>query len=270
MISCIASVMNRTDRVLPMLRSWSKLTEIGEFIIVDWSSTVPIINNPEIKAELENNKRLKIIRVEGQKYFYRGLAWNLAYQHTNPINKILLKLDIDYLNINSKWMKSLIIKDAQLFDYFITGCSKFYESSLGFLLINKKDFNKGYNENALPIWGYEDNDLIERLQKNEDYKSLDRHSSGSWSGLQRIIFFNISEYIFHMPHNFYADADNLLCLRAQGISKWGMASKNKEIFKNQPDWEPVKYKTIENSRNYIRLECLDNEKLENQIKLYTS
>jgi hypothetical protein len=265
MISCIIAVKDRNDRLETMLRSWLTMKEIGDFVIVDWSSQVPIINSPVIQKELEN-KRIKILRVEGQRYFYRCLAWNLAYQYTNPINRILLKLDVDYININSNWVKSLRIKDRQLFDYFITGSSEFYESSLGFLLINKRDFNKGYNENALPIWGHEDNDLIERLENNKNYTSIDKQIYKSWSNLERIIFFNIKEYIYHLPHSFYEDEPNLLSFRDKGLNKWNLSLKNREIFNSNLDWEPAQYEIIENKGYYIRLKCLNNDKLEQQIK----
>lgn len=264
MISCIVAVKDRTDRLETMIRSWSNVKQIGDFVIVDWSSQTPIINSPVIQKELEN-KKIKILRVEGQKYFYRCLAWNLAYQHTNPVNEILLKLDVDYVNINQSWIKSLRTKNRQLFDYYITGGTEFYESSLGFLLINKRDFGKGYNENALPIWGFEDNDLIERLGNNKNYVSIDPSINKSWTNLQRIIFFNIKEYIFHIPHSSYHSEQNLLSFKAMNINKWDLSLKNKEIFQSNTDWEPAQYEIIENNGFYLQLRCLDNDKLEERI-----
>ena len=140
--------MNRTDRLEQMLPSWTKVNKIKDFVIVDWASKEPIINSKIIQDQIKQYPNIKIVRVENQKYFYRCLAWNLANRYTNPENKILLKLDVDYLNIDDSWIKYLTYSNNELKNYFITGCGTFYRSSTGFLLINKKDFGKGYNENA--------------------------------------------------------------------------------------------------------------------------
>ena len=89
--------MNRTKQLEQMLPTWTKVKQIKDFIIVDWSSEEPIIENPIIKNEIEKNKNIKIIRVENEKFFYRCLAWNLASKYTK--NEIILKLDADSFHV---------------------------------------------------------------------------------------------------------------------------------------------------------------------------
>lgn len=253
MISCIISLMNRTDRLEEMLPSWTKIDKIKDFVIVDWCSKEPIINNKIVQENLQKHN-IKIIRVENENYFYRCQAWNLAFKYTNPENKILLKLDVDYVNINHSWLDCLKINNNELFDYFITGCYEFYPHSLGFLLINKKDFNKGYNENALPLWGFEDIDLIRRVQN--DFKESQLSKYREWSGLQRVIFFNISQHIYHLPHSDKERLENLGLYDSildKKIDKWSLALKNGNVIKENPKWNPSEYKTLEESNNYVIL-----------------
>ena len=75
--------MNRTKQLEQTLPTWTNIPEIKDFVIIDWSSKEPIIENPIIKNETYKNKNIKIIRVENEKFFYRCLAWNLASKYIN-------------------------------------------------------------------------------------------------------------------------------------------------------------------------------------------
>lgn len=247
--------MNRTDRLEAMLPTWMRVNKIKDFVIVDWNSKEPIINSQIIKDILNHNKNIKIIRVEDQKYFYRCLAWNLANQYTDPANKILLKLDVDYLNIDESWMNYLAIENEKLARYFITGCATFYKSSTGFLLVNKEDFGLGYNENALPVWGYEDTDIAHRLESK-----VFENPSPEWKDwenkLQRIVFFDIGKYVYHIPHTDKERIENLaynkLFVTERG-GKWQFAQLNKLVFEKKPAWTTKTYTELENNSNYIRV-----------------
>jgi hypothetical protein len=167
MISCIIALMDREENLEKMLPSWTKVEEIKDFVIVDWSSKEPVIKNPVIQAQMEKHKNIKVIRVENQSYYYRCLALNLANSYTEKNNKILLKLDADYTNIDSSWLKFQSINNEELVNYFICGNGIFNIASVGFLFVNKRNFNEvnGYNENLRPMWGYEDEDIQARLSK---------------------------------------------------------------------------------------------------------
>lgn len=264
--------MNREKALEKMLPTWTKVNQIKDFVIVDWSSDKPIINNRIVQEQISKYKNIKIIRVESQKYFYRCFAWNLAFKNTNNENNILLKLDVDYMNINEEWLDCLSITNdgrKSLHQYFITGSSQFYPYSLGFLLVNKKDFGKGYNENLEAVWGFEDLDLIQRIKKNNSlYDDRDYADNGKgyldWIGIERIIFFNINKYIYHIPHT---NEDRIKNLKYSNLvldngfsegQKWILAKKNKLVSEYFPDWISAEYKTLEESENYKRVELINS------------
>jgi len=255
--------MNREKHLEKMLPSWNKIDKIKDFIIVDWSSSNPIIENKIVQEEIKKSNKLKIIRVENEKYFNRCLAWNLGYKYTNSNLKILLKLDIDYVNTNENWIDSLRLQeDDSLDNYFITGSYKFYENSLGFLVVNKRDFKDGYNENLLPIWGYEDQDLIKRLEKSQP--KYTRSSANEWSGVKHIIFFNIKNHIYHINHSDESRAinqknykDMFNCENNFSTEKLFAASRlNAKIAVEKKVWNPREHKIIEDLGNYIRVEMI--------------
>lgn len=246
MISCIIALKNRTSRLEQMLPTWTKISLIKDFVIVDWDSKDPIIENKIVKEQMEKYN-IKVIRVENQKYYYRCLALNLASQYTDSNNKVLLKLDVDYVNINESWLRYQKINDGELVNYFITGCASFCFGSMGFLLVNKKDFGKGYNENLMPIWGYEDEDLYNRLStKKIEIKNWWQE----FKSLQRVIFFDIQRYMYHISHDDYLRYAH--CLNQNNMDY----RRNIQIAQEKPDWETRKYKTLDISNNYIRLELI--------------
>jgi len=262
-MSCITAVMDREKALGQMLPSWTRVEKIKDFVIVDWSSKKPIIDNLTIQDQIKKYKNIKIIRVENQKYFYRCLAWNLAFQNTDPKNKILLKLDGDYMNINPSWIDCLrLTEDKLLDDYFITGASEFMSSSFGFLLVNKINFNKGYNENLRPIWGFEDYDLYKRIKREPCLEQ----SSKNWDGLNQILFFNIKNHILHLDHSEEERHQNtefkdLIIKEKRGITlkeKWKNALKNKSLAEHLPDWKTSKYKVLEETEFYKRVELIKN------------
>jgi len=238
MISAIISCMNRTDRLEKMLPTWAKIDLIKDIRIVDWNSSIPIANSDIIKNYIKEFPKIKIIRVDQQKYYHLGISNNIAYQFTDPKNKILLKLDVDYMNINDSWLDSLVYENARLKKYFIIGSYRFYKSSSGFLLVNKHDFIKvkGYNENLLSAWGYDDIDLQKRLTdlypNDANYKKIE--------------FFNIKNYIHHIPHE-----DDLR------VANYPIKIKsdflNKDFADNSKEWNFKNFKITEASESCIKI-----------------
>lgn len=237
MISCTVSSMNRTERLEQMLPSWAKVESIKDIVVVDWSSKIPIIESENIQKILKEFNKIKIVRVEDEKFFHICKSNNIGFQFTNKENKILLKLDVDYVNIDESWMDYLTFIDEtppRLKRYFITGSHAFYKSSNGFLLVNKKDFKtvKGYNENYTSGWGSEDNDLYERIRKSQ--KTLGNKS------FEKIIFFDIKKYIYHIPHD-------------DTLRYCNYPPEQKESIKNDGEWEFQKYKVLTETNNYITI-----------------
>ena len=187
--------MNRTENLSEALRSWvdsnRTITEVG---VVDWSSEVPICENSTVKDLLEGEK-IKVVRVNGEKYFSLPMSYNLAIKYTSESNKIILKLDADYVLKDARWLDCVynqvvgiegISSDDKLFGYFITGNHLFSLSYTGFALFNKENFVQ-YNEN-IEGYGADDMEMYERM-KND------------FPNLKEILFFNIKDYIYHIPHS---------------------------------------------------------------------
>ena len=248
MISCIISCMNRTDRLEQMLPTWLKVEHIGEIIVVDWSSEIPILKSDIISNLLKNNDKLKIIRVNGEKYYNVGRAANLAFKVTDKKYKILMKLDVDYVNINDTWIDTLrITPGKRLSNYFIIGSYKFYPSSVGFLLINKIDFIKanGFNE-KFEGWGFEDYDLFNRVLENT---KNERYLNGL-RGFKCIEFFNIKNYIHHIPHD---DELRTANYKIKEKSESNSINKNIALKNKQIRNKDIKFKIQKSFKNYSEI-----------------
>ena len=275
MISCITAVMNREENLAKMLPTWTKVDKIKDFVIVDWSSRNPIINNSIIQKQMAKYKNIKIIRVEGQTYYYRSQPFNLANSYTDQNNKILLKLDVDYMSIDDSWLDFQKIYDNnELLNYFICGDAIFNPESEGFLFVNKRNFNEvnGYNENLLPMYAYEDEDIKFRLSKLKGLRV--RHA---WAHelvnpeFLKIPFFDFNKYIYHIPHSNLMRVENSIKLkdaiysqdflnqdRVNSSSPMKKQTQiNREISIKNPIWKPKQYKILEEIDNYIRVEMLE-------------
>ena len=88
-VSVICACKNRYDALRISLNSWLAFDEIKEIIIVDWSSDNPINHLTNL------DKRIKIIRVNGEKYFNQPQPLNLAASIAT--GDYILKLDCDYM-----------------------------------------------------------------------------------------------------------------------------------------------------------------------------
>lgn len=261
MFSAIFASMNREKALGVSLPSWTKINKIKDFVIVDWSSSKPLIENQIIQEQINKYENIKIIRVENQKYFYRCLAWNLAFQNTDPKNKILIKLDAEYYNRDSSWIDKLVLdQDNTLKNYFYAGTIGLDFKLYGFLVVNKKHFSEGYNENLDAVWGFEDSDLY--------YRIVEKHK----------IYMDDSfnpNYIYHFPHSDNIRFKNLKSTikylwdkknnqliynkryRFLRVGKDGIGMKTRQSYKNFHTWEPAKYTILEDSPSYKRVELIE-------------
>ena len=88
-VSVICACKNRYNALRVSLSSWLAFDEIKEIIIVDWNSDEPINHLSKL------DKRIKIVRVEGEKYFNQPQPLNLAASIAT--GDYILKLDCDYI-----------------------------------------------------------------------------------------------------------------------------------------------------------------------------
>jgi len=199
-ISVICAVKNRINMLKFSINSWVAYKNIHEFIIVDWSSDDITHDEEEYFKKLDD--RIKIIKVENEKYFNLSKSFNLAAK--NASGDLLLKLDVDYiLNPYYDFFETYNINKNE----FLTGDWNGYEKNRevgfllylnGFLYVHKENFFKveGYNEN-LRGYGYDDCDLYSRLE--------------SVAGLKRTYLDCDKIVIYHNPHEDNLRSKNYEC-----------------------------------------------------------
>ena len=88
-VSVICACKNRYNALRVSLNSWLAFDEIKEIIIVDWSSDEPINHLTKL------DKRIKVVRVNDEKYFNQPQPLNLAASIAT--GDYILKLDCDYI-----------------------------------------------------------------------------------------------------------------------------------------------------------------------------
>ena len=159
MVSLICACKNRNKPLRISLASWLLLKEISEIIIVDWSSDEPIEELTKI------DKRIKVIRVDGEKYFNQPQPLNLASKLIT--SEYLLKVDCDhifnpYFNFfeNHKILKNEFVTGLNM-----SANDNFLYPLWGLLYVRSDYFRKvgGYNENMGKYYAVEDDELSLRL-----------------------------------------------------------------------------------------------------------
>ena len=227
--------MNRIESLSSSLQSWVDAHRtLTDFVVVDWSSSRPIYENSTVRRLLEE-KKIKVVRVEGEKYFSLPRSYNLAARHSSTTNKIILKLDADYVLKDARWLDHIhnqitgaegISSNEKLSGYYITGSHMFSLSYTGFVLLNKENFVQ-YNEN-MEGYGHDDIEMYERMKT-------------MFPELREIIFFNIKDYIHHIPHS---DDDRGTNYENKNIKETSL--KNMDVDKN---FTTAKYKVLSEEGN---------------------
>jgi len=189
-ISVICACKNRSNALRVSLSSWLLRDEIKEIIIVDWNSDEPI--NYLTKLD----KRIKIVRVEDEKYFNQPQPLNLALSMTT--GDYILKLDTDYIiNPYKEFFENYIPSESsfvsgnqsvdspefidpktgnsmidmtnmsiqEIADYVNT-YSHFYKFLTGMLFVSKENLLSigGYNETFTKYYAFEDDEICQRLE----------------------------------------------------------------------------------------------------------
>lgn len=90
--SLIAACMNRQDTLRKVLPSWAAVKGVDEVVLVDWSSSPPLAD--AVAEVLPGERRVRVIRVEGEAEWVLSRAYNLAAGASTRTN--LLRVDCDY------------------------------------------------------------------------------------------------------------------------------------------------------------------------------
>ena len=174
--SIVSCCMNRNKNLKKALKTWVKLP-VDEIIIVDWSSTEPVIDTI---AEF-NDTRIKVIRVNDEPKWILTYGFNVGLRFSSYTKVFKFDADIevsaDFLTLNQitpnqfvrGYWKSALDEglDSQVYVNGSFGCYK--EDILGIGL---------YNE-LIRTYGWDDSDLYERLASQRglqttflDFKSV--------------------------------------------------------------------------------------------------
>jgi hypothetical protein len=189
-ISVICACKNRYDALRVSLNSWLAFREIKEIIIVDWSSDQPIGHLTKL------DKRIKVIRVDDEKYFNQPQPLNLAASVAT--GDYILKLDCDYiLNPYFSFFENYKIDDKsflcgqdsyecnhEYWDENLGGYavnfhamdvgelmkyshsySPYFKYLTGLCFVTKENYWKvgGYDERMGKYYAYEDDQMTKRL-----------------------------------------------------------------------------------------------------------
>jgi glycosyltransferase involved in cell wall biosynthesis len=185
-ISIICACKNRNEALKISIQSWLINNKINEIIVVDWSSDEPL----EELAKID--KRIKIIRVNNQKYFNQPQPLNLALNLA--CGDKILKLDADHIMNPYYNFLDLYEIDSQSFvcgdtdeDEKTVAWNEYFKPMRGLLYCNKNSLKDigGYNEEKINHYGYEDSEIEDRLIRN---------------GFKKIKL-KFDHTFFHIPHS---------------------------------------------------------------------
>jgi len=160
-ISLVTCAMNREANLLRALATWLACPEIGEIVIIDWSSDAPVQQALE-RAGIDD-PRIRLVRVEGEPRWVLSWAFNAGFRLARGDR--ILKADAD------------IVLDSQFFarnhlapGSFIAGNWRHAEEGQahvnGFFFLHRADLAAvgGFNE-QITTYGWDDDDLYARLSE---------------------------------------------------------------------------------------------------------
>ena len=171
-------VMNRTNNIVNNIGSWLK-QKIDQLIIIDWSSDEEFY---DFINQLNDN-RILYVRVNGEKYFIRTYAQNLAAKLC-AYDKIC-KIDSDIILYDNFFEQHPINHGMFYVGEWRNARNENEKSTHGNIYLYLKDclYVNGYNE-FIKTYGWDDSDFTIRLMM---------------LGLEKKIF-NLNAF-YHVPHS---------------------------------------------------------------------
>ncbi|MDT9225541.1 MAG: glycosyltransferase [Limnospira sp. PMC 1279.21] len=160
-ISLVTCCMNRNDNLVHSLKTWLKLAEIDEIIIVDWNSNIPV--SQSLQESGIKDDRILIAKVIDQPRWILTLAYNVGLQLAR-YDKIL-KIDADNKITSDFFEKNQLVDQSE----FFAGDWKYYENRYlnGTFYVWKKQLSEiGYFNEYIQTYGWDDTNLYERLTES--------------------------------------------------------------------------------------------------------
>ncbi len=160
-VSVVAVCMNRHNTLRVVLDKWKNVAGVDEIVIVDWSSDPPLRSIVEANPD----RRIKLIRVDGESEWVLSRAFNLAVRASSY--ERIIRTDCDYA-LERFFVDAHPLQKG--------GTPKFYAGNYrlarntnevhlnGAVVIRRQDFFRvgGYDE-RIQTYGWDDEDLYNRL-----------------------------------------------------------------------------------------------------------
>lgn len=159
MISLVTTCKNRQQYLEKTLPTWIPASRADEIIIVDYDSTIPVLDSLGFQF-----KNLTIIRCNNLGDFCLSHARNIGSRHVQSDYILFIDCDTYLFDLSIHNIKSAIEENVYL---SASDCSEQKEIINGGLICARRtDHEKicGFNEN-MKGWGYEDIDYKIRLEK---------------------------------------------------------------------------------------------------------
>jgi len=160
--------------------SWLMQPDVRQIVIVDWSS------RQSLAGLVRLDRRIEVVRVEGESRFHLAAAFNLAADQAR--HPLLLKLDVDYvLNPYERFVAACPLPARGFITGYWRDAEPFFKQLNGLVYLRTADWRavEGFDE-RLVGWGWEDEDLYQRLQQ---------------AGLSRSMIAPRKAIAFHIPHD---------------------------------------------------------------------
>jgi glycosyltransferase involved in cell wall biosynthesis len=172
-LSLCTTTKDRNSFLEKSLSTWIHFP-FDEILIVDWSSTEPVLD----VLKKYNDPRIKLIRVNGEESYRHSAGRNFKVKMCK--NEWVLSIDSDVM-LTPQFGKDIILNDS-IFHTINTDIS--CASGIGTCVFSKTQFNsvRGCNE-EMNGWGFEDLDLYLRMR--EQFKNK----------------FYSYDTIYHQPHD---------------------------------------------------------------------
>ena len=153
-LSIVTVCRNRRDHLLRSAAAAARWPHHAEHLVVDWSSTEPLR-----RADLPDDPRLRLLRVEGERRWNLCRAYNFAIDRVS--HQLILKLDADCWPLEAFDLPALLDQEQASVCAFGTG----FEGGKGQFLIERGLFEAvgGFNEHLIG-YGFDDKDLRARLR----------------------------------------------------------------------------------------------------------
>ena len=220
-VSIVTACRNRNDNLIAALPSWLECPEVGEVVVIDFTSERPV------RADLEvagiDDDRIRVVRVDNEPRWVLSRAFNLGFQKARL--PYVLKSDADICLRRDFFERNPLAEDG-----FVAGNWRAAEQGQGFIngtfLVSRMALLKmgGFNE-YITSYGWDDEELYLRLTT----RGLNRYDVAPHS-LTHI------EHDDHARTNAKQGLNNAPAAQSLLSQTQFLIRRNRYIANNMPEW----------------------------------